>query len=192
MFPIPASRGFLTGLSVSALSGRQTDTNEENTGSLTTTAARCYAKYWGARTVPLTALDVFAYINGVAAATSGYAELGIATSTATDIFATSVSLTLLGYASIDTEVKAGATVGVRKSLTGLSIPANRDVWVVVVASYDVTQASFRTAGNGGGDTRGYTRIADATRISTNIGTAVAFTCTIGTAQVVPFMSGEAR
>ena len=192
MFPIPYSRGFLSGMAFSALSGRQADVNEENTGSLTTTAARCYAKYWGARTVPITAMDVFAYIHGVAAATTGYAEVGIGTSTATDLYVASVDITLLAYASIDTAAKAGATASTRASITGLSIPANTDIWVLCVASYDVTQASFRTAGGGGGDTRGYTRIAASTRISTNLGTAVAFTWTVGTAQVVPLVTAEAR
>lgn len=192
MFPILYSRGFTSGLNIDAQTGRQDQINEENTGSLTTTAARCYAKYWGARSRVIGAMDVMAYIHGVAAATTGYAEVGIGTSVAADLYANSVDITLLGFASIDTEVKAGATASTRKSITGLSIPANRDIWVLCVASYDTTQASFRTAGTGGGDTRGYTRIAASTRISTNLGVAVAFTWTVGSTQVVPMITAEAR
>lgn len=192
MFPIPVSRGFLTGYPIRAQTGRQVHTHPENTGSLTTTAARCYAVYWGRVSQPVNAVDVFAYINGVAAATTGYAEIGVGTSTASDLYVSSVDITPLGYADIDAAVKGGATQSTRGSITGVSIPANRDIWSLVVASYDVTQASFRTAGNGGGDTRGYARIAASTRISTNIGSAVAFTWTVGTAQVTPFLSLEIR
>lgn len=191
-YPFPNARGYMTGSPAGVLASRQNYLGAENTGSMTTVAATCYAQYWGRWSIPLTAMDVYTYIHGVAPTVTGYCEIGIATSTAADLYTASVSLTILASASIDTEVKAAATASARKSLTGVSIPAFRDIWVVIAGSYDTTQAQFRTPGAGGGDTRGYARTRAACQPSTNLNTALAFAWTVGAALVVPEMSAEPR
>lgn len=163
----------------------------DNTGSLTSTSGRCYAQLIGSYTRAVSAFDAWYYVHGVAAATTGYAEIALGTSTTADLFTATVSITPVAYASIDTQVKIATTVAYRNAFTGLSIGPGVDIWVMVVASYDTTQASFRSSAGGNGDIRGYARYLAAFRPSTNIGTPGSFGLAgaVGAATSIPWMDG---
>lgn len=164
-------RGYLSG-SIGGRTGRALGTWYADTSNLLTTSERAYAHYLGKYDHPITAIDLIPYIHGAAAGTTGWAEVAIATSPAWSGRQASVDLTVVGYSSIDTEVKAGATAAATKSVTGLSIPAGTDLWGIVAASYDTTQASFRIIN--AGEVWGFNRTRNSFRPSSNVGTAAAF------------------
>jgi hypothetical protein len=158
------------------------------TSSFVAVAGTAYAYCFGRELQTINSLRAFAYTHGVAAAGAGWAEIAVATGTFVPN-STTQTLTYRAYADIDAEVKTAATVMNHKLLTA-SIPQEEDIWIVVASSHASTQASWRPTGEA--DLTGLPCIrVDATgattRPSLNIGTARAFTATIGSGTSVPFM-----
>ena len=166
-----------------------------DTSSIVTTAGKCYARYLGRWSVPLTTIDLLFYIHGVAAVAGGggptlnWAELAIGTSPTTDIFSTNINLTALAYVSIDTEAKIASTTCYKKTLSGIIIPANTDMWIMIAGSYQTTQMSLRSCSVP--DIRGAGRTKTSYQPSLNIGSAQAFTGTPGVGLTIPWLEGQA-
>jgi hypothetical protein len=142
-----------------------------STGSALAVPDRCYAQYVGQVPFALSEIDLSIYVQGSPAAGAGYAELGLATSDDASN-AANINLTIVGYVSIDAEVKGVSTVIYTKTLSGINVPAGKDLWVVVAASYATTQPTFRFPSEG--DLHGYGRTRAACRPSTNLNTPLAF------------------
>ncbi len=118
------------------------------TAAGTAFATRAYARYVGRRSKLVTEVRVQLFLSGANAAGAGYAELAVATGAVEDIpniTGTDLTVPTNGWVSIDTEAKAAGLGVVQKTLTGLTIPANTDIWVVFASSYATTQVGFRTA-----------------------------------------------
>lgn len=153
------------------------DTSHD-TAPLTSTAGRCYAFFVGNAEKSIASLYVGAYLGTAAVAGAGgaavnWAEIGIATGTLeTDANGALTDLTIRGYASIDTEARAGVASYAEKQITGLNIAPGTGLWVVVAASYETTQAGFR-AFDGVQPNTG--RYRAACQPSLNVGVALAFT-----------------
>lgn len=153
--------------------------NPQDTSSFTTVAGRCYAFYVGPAPKDLTSIYVSAYVATAAVAGAGgaalnWAEIGIATGTLeTEAAGAETDLTIRGYASIDTEARAGATSFAEKQITGLSILAGTGLWVVMAESYETTQGVVRSFdGVAGG---GACRFRAACQPSLSLNAALAFT-----------------
>jgi len=140
------------------------------TSSMTAVSETAYAKYVGAWSQTLTSLDVELFIHGVAAAGAGWAEVAVATGDYT-AKASATNLTILGYADVDAEVKVASTRIEVKTISGISIPANKDIWILFASSHATTQASLRTDVT---DFHGDARTRASTRPSTNLNTALQF------------------
>lgn len=161
----------------------------DDTGSLLATSGRAYARYLGPAPRQMSSITAIAYVAAAAAvagaggASVNWAEVALATGTYA--YAASIDLTILAAASIDTEVKAGAAVSVAKTLSGFDLAPGTDLWLVVAAAYESTQASFRIPS--GVNVDGTTRIRASTRPSTNLNTPLAFAWTVGAGLAVPWM-----
>jgi hypothetical protein len=118
------------------------------------------------------------YQHGANAVGAGWSEIALATGTFSTLAAASVDLTALGYASVDTEAKAAATAVRYKTLTGLALQPDDDLWVIVASAYATTQMTLRVAG-GDGDRPGTRRSRAAYQPSLNIGVARTFTFSAG-------------
>lgn len=174
-----AVTGLITGIGNPTIRG--TDGIIGPSGSLALTADTMYAQHLGKTLDAITSVSLQVYVSGVAAAGAGWAEIAIATGTFTPI--TSPTLTPRGYASIDTEVKAGATASYSKTISGLAIDPETDIWAIVACNYATTQAALRLHA-GDGDRAGVSpRRAAGGRPSLAIGSALAFTYTAGNAQI---------
>lgn len=142
-------------------------------GSLTLTADTIYARYIGRAASPLSSIRVIAYVSGAAAVGAGWAEIAIATGDFTTPLA-NVTLTPRGYASIDTEVKAGLTSPYTKTITGLALSPVDDLWLLVACNYATTQATLRINAGDGDRSGAAPRAVAAGRPSTLIETATTY------------------
>lgn len=168
--------------------------NEADTGSLTVAAGTSYARYAGRWALPITTIDLFFYVHGVAAVGVGWAEVAIATSSPMvqsnfDTGTESIDLTIRGYADIESLVKTASTFGYWKRVTPVTpIMPGTDLWIAVASSFATTQASFRIPTGGTVNGRSKTRV-DATGATTRpslvIGAAQTFTGPVGTGATVP-------
>lgn len=145
--------------------------------ALVLTSQTAYAYYVDRAGEALSSIDLGVYVSGTAAVGTGWAEIAIAKGS-WSILQASVNLTMLGYADIDAEVKTGATANYTKTVSGISIAPEDDLWVVVASSHATTQASLRIF-NGDGDRQGLHRRRANCRPSTNLNTPLAFTYTFG-------------
>jgi hypothetical protein len=146
----------------------------DTTGPITPAADAMRAMHVGRFDYALASVGACFYVHGVAAAGAGWAEIAVGHSAPGSLQAATIPITLAGYASIDAEVKTASTVQYVKTISGLSIPAGRDVWVIVVCNYATTQASYR--GWVGTDAQGRVRYcAGGGRPSTQLGTSKNFT-----------------
>lgn len=179
-------RGYLGG-STGALPRILGNQDPINSTTLTVTAATSYAYYVGRTGQALSALDLVVYISGTPAAGAGYCELAIAKSGPWSALAASVDLTILGYASIDAEVKGGATQTIAKTISGIAIGPLDDLWVVVAGSHATTQATFRVA-SADGDRSAVGRRRANCQPSANLNTPLAFAYTAG--QTMPHMYAQ--
>jgi hypothetical protein len=149
-----------------------------DTGALLSTAGRCYAYYAGTAPRDLTSIYVAAYMGTAAVAGGGgaalnWAEIGIAVGTLeADAAGAATDLTIRGYASINAEAIAGAANFAEKEIAGINIPAGTGLWVVVAASYQTTQAGFRSFD---GVQPNIGRFRAACQPSLNLGVPLAFT-----------------
>lgn len=164
------SRGYISGTTFQSSSSRILFNIGVATSSMTVVSQTAYAKYVGSWSQAITSIDLQCFIHGVAAAGTGWAELAVATGTYSSKLA-APSLTVRGYADVDAEVKSASTRVEAKTISGISIPANTDIWVVFAASHATTQASMRTDVT---DFHGDVATLANFRPSTNIGTATAF------------------
>jgi hypothetical protein len=152
------------------------------TGSAISISGRAYARYVGKRTKIVTTVDAHVYRATAAAAGTGWAEIAVATGELETIAGIAgTDLTVVGYASIDTEVKAGGLAVISKTIGSLSIPANTGIWIIVAGAYDTTQASYRTVEEVMG-----LRVKDATQPSTIVGVPTSFVGSTA-AQAIPWM-----
>jgi hypothetical protein len=160
------------------------------TGSFVGTAGRAYAWCLGRELQNVTSLLGQVYVQGVAAAGAGWAEIAVATGTFVP-GSSNQTLTYRAYADIDAEVKAAASVMYGKTLTpSQPITTDQDIWIVVASSHASTQASWRNPSEP--ELTGLVGIkSDATgattRPSLNIGTPLVFTGAVGSGSTVPFM-----
>lgn len=160
-------------------------------GPLTMVAGKAYAYYVGQAPRNLTAMDLHCYIHGVAAVAGGggaalnWAEVAIASGPKPSSLQANVNLTVLAYASIDTEAKAGATTLVSKAVSAFSLARDLGMWVVVAASYQTTQASLRFSN--GSDVTGLLRTRSACQPSANINAPLAFATAAPTGATVPWV-----
>lgn len=164
-----------------------------DTGSLTVTSGTCYAQYIGQVPRALSSILAMFYGNatnavaGAGGASVNWAEIGIAKGPL-GAMSTAPVLTVLGYTSINTQVTAASTAWQAVSVAA-AIPANTDLWIVVAAAYETTQASFRIPTNWVNG-RGYAATKAATRPSLVLNSAQTFASTVTTGTVVPFMNAQ--
>lgn len=140
------------------------------TSSMVVVSQTAYAKYVGSWSQPLSSLDVELFIHGTVAAGAGWAEVAVAIGDYT-AKAAATNLTILGYADVDAEVKVASTRIETKTISGISIPARKDIFVIYASSHATTQASLRTDVP---DFHGDVRTRAACRPSTNLNTALQF------------------
>lgn len=150
------------------------------TNNVTVTAATAYAVYVGRFDAHLSSFDLLPFVRGTVAVGAGWGEVALARGVYTSL-AGSTNLTILGYADIEAETKIAATRVVKRTLTGLNIPAGTDLWAIVACSHATTQASFQALPT---DFWGYARIRANCRPSANLNTPLAFTNGL-TGTVVP-------
>lgn len=151
-------------------------------------SGRAYARYIGVHPIALASVRVWtgtsstAAVAGAGGAGLNWAELAIATSGAPDSQVTTVTLTALGSASIDTEVRAGSQTTIHKTIT-VYIPPLTHMWLIMASAYETTQVTPRVPQ--GADYMGLAALRDAYQPSLNIGTPLAFTTDPTHAVVVP-------
>jgi hypothetical protein len=164
-----------------------------DTGSLTVVSGTCYAQYIGQVPRALSSILAMFYghganaVAGAGGASVNWGEIGIAKGTL-GAMSTAPVLTVLGYTSISAALTTAATTWQSASVSA-SIPANTDLWIVIAAAYETTQASFRIPVNWVNG-RGYAATKAATQPSAVLGTAQTFGSTVTTGTVVPFMNAQ--
>lgn len=149
-------------------------------GPFTPISAKCYALYLGEARRNLSSIRVALYIHGVAAVAGGggaalnWAEIGIATGTLEDNAGkASTTLTVKGYASIDTEARTAATAVVEKNITGISIAEGEGMWQVFASTYETLPMNLRYIG-AAGNISGEYRAKTTTQPSLIVGVPTAF------------------